>query len=101
MTTQDHIPDPVVELDQLREALTTLPVIEQAKGMIMLLCHLSADEAFIALRTISQHTNVKLHDVAAVIGAAGSRTEQTLDADIVHTVLAETRKSVLGRAFIP
>ncbi|WP_329051133.1 ANTAR domain-containing protein [Amycolatopsis sp. NBC_01488] len=35
----------------------------------------SADEAFTTLREISQRTNVKLHDVATVVVAAGSRAE--------------------------
>jgi AmiR/NasT family two-component response regulator len=40
--TLDKSVDPV----QLRKALERLPVIEQAEGIVMLLCACSADEAF-------------------------------------------------------
>ncbi|MEU4805656.1 ANTAR domain-containing protein [Actinosynnema sp. NPDC023587] len=52
---------------QLRQALATQPVIEQAKGVLMLARACTADEAFAALREVSQRTNVKLHDVAAAL----------------------------------
>ncbi len=92
--------DPILERDQLREALETQPVIEQAKGMLMLLRTLSADEAFAALKKVSQHTNVKLHDVATVIVAAGSARETTLDDPaVVDAILTETRQSIVGVHF--
>ncbi|WP_410652818.1 ANTAR domain-containing protein [Amycolatopsis sp. cmx-4-54] len=75
MRAHEELKDPSAELDQLRRAMETLPVIEQAKGMFMLLRGWSADQAFTALKTISQHTNVKLHHVATVIVAAGSHVE--------------------------
>ncbi|MEU3626199.1 ANTAR domain-containing protein [Amycolatopsis coloradensis] len=103
MTAQENMrkngQDPVVERDQLREALATMPVIEQAKGMIRLLCSCTSEEAFTALRTVSQNSNVKLHDVANVIVAAGSNTSHALDDETVSAVLAETRRSVLGHGF--
>ncbi|AGM07096.1 ANTAR domain-containing protein [Amycolatopsis keratiniphila] len=100
MTTHEDLKDPSVERDQLRQALETLPVIEQAKGMFMLLRGWSAEQAFAALKTVSQHTNVKLHDVATVIVAAGSHVEPSLaDREAVRAVLAETRRSVLGSTF--
>lgn len=71
--------DPVAENEQLREALSTQPSIEQAKGMLMLLRRWTAAEAFEALVVVSQHTNVKLHDVATVVVSAGSRAEGGLD----------------------
>ncbi len=100
MTAHEDVEDPSVERDQLRRAMATQPVIEQAKGMFMLLRGWTAEDAFTALRTISQHTNVKLHDVATVIVAEGSHAEKTLpDPDVVRAVLAETRRSVLGSGF--
>ncbi|WP_181776525.1 ANTAR domain-containing protein [Amycolatopsis pittospori] len=100
MTTHKDVEDPSIERDQLREALATQPVIEQAKGMFMLLRGWSAAEAFAALRAISQNTNVKLHDVATVIVAAGTTAEPSLaDEDAVHAVLTEARRSVLGSSF--
>lgn len=66
--------------------------------MLMLIRGWSADHAFAALTEISQHTNVKLHDVATVIVAAGSRKEPNLADDaVVQAFLREARHLVLGR----
>ncbi len=82
----------------MREALSTQPVIEQAKGMLMLVRGWTAAEAFDALREISQHTNIKLHDVAGIIVASGSREQSPLpDRRAVQAVLAEIRRSVQDR----
>jgi GAF domain-containing protein len=50
--------------EQMREALASRAVIEQAKGMIMAARGCSADEAFLALTRASQHSNRKLRLVA-------------------------------------
>jgi GAF domain-containing protein len=50
--------------DQLNEALKTRDMIGQAKGILMEREGLSDAEAFEMLKTISQHANVKLRDVA-------------------------------------
>ncbi|WP_410575438.1 ANTAR domain-containing protein [Amycolatopsis sp. cmx-4-61] len=91
-------------MDQLKEALATQPVIEQAKGMIMLVRTCTSDEAFVVLREVSQHSNVKVHDVAAVIVAAASRAEQPaglagLDQQAITVVLDEARRRGLDAAF--
>lgn len=87
-------------IDQLEEALATLPVIEQAKGMLMVLRNWNSHQAFRALREISQNTNVKLHDVAAIVVASGSRERTSLPhSEDVDRVLDEVRKNVLGRSF--
>ena len=52
------------EVDQLREALGTRPVIDQAKGMLIARHGCSADEAFLMLSAASQRENRKLRDVA-------------------------------------
>ncbi|MEV5717111.1 ANTAR domain-containing protein [Amycolatopsis mediterranei] len=89
--------DPAEENAQLREALASRPVIEQAKGMVMLLRGCPADEAFGVLVTVSQLTNVKLRDVAAVAVAAGSGAGPGLsDEDAERTVRAELCRHVLG-----
>ncbi|WP_233226328.1 ANTAR domain-containing protein [Amycolatopsis sp. CA-126428] len=88
------------EVGQLRDALETQPIIEQAKGMVMLVRGCSAEEAFAALREVSQRTNLKLHDVATVVVATGSRTaHHDLDAEATDAILAEVRRQVLGSAF--
>ena len=50
---------------QLREAMTSRAVIEQAKGIIMAQQRCTPDEAFGFLARISQNGNRKLRDVAA------------------------------------
>lgn len=59
--------------EQLREALGSRAVIEQAKGMIMVRHDVGADDAFELLRTWSQQRNVKLRDVAAEVVASVPR----------------------------
>ncbi|WIX79227.1 ANTAR domain-containing protein [Amycolatopsis carbonis] len=49
---------------QLREALQSRAVIEQAKGVLMAQRRCGPPEAFALLVTLSQDTNVKLRDVA-------------------------------------
>lgn len=49
---------------QLREALTSRATIDQAKGIVMALRGISADEAFEQLVRQSQHENVKVREIA-------------------------------------
>jgi hypothetical protein len=55
------------EVSDLRRALSSRPVIEQAKGIIMAGRRCSADEAFALLRRLSMETNVRVADVAAAV----------------------------------
>jgi len=48
----------------LAEAMRTRAVIEQAKGILMSDKRIDADEAFDQLTQLSQHSNMKLRDVA-------------------------------------
>ncbi|WUV55416.1 GAF and ANTAR domain-containing protein [Amycolatopsis sp. NBC_01480] len=50
--------------DQLEEAMNSRAVIEQAKGMLMLIHRIGPDEAMQRLIAESQHTNTKLREVA-------------------------------------
>lgn len=54
-------------VDQLTQALDSRDVIGQAKGMLMVRHNLDSETAFAALRTASQHRNIKLRDVATMI----------------------------------
>ena len=63
-TTIDRL---VVENENLRRKLQTLPVIEQAKGILMGRYGISAEAAFQMLRRRSQDTNTRLHLVAQTI----------------------------------
>ena len=50
---------------RLRARLETLPVIEQAKGIVMAQTGCGPDEAFELLRLASQRSNIKVRDLAA------------------------------------
>ncbi|HET7356166.1 MAG TPA: ANTAR domain-containing protein [Nocardioidaceae bacterium] len=67
------------EIAQLREALKTRPVIEQAKGIIMADRKCCPDEAFRVLKRLSMDTNVRIADVAAAVvyQRAGAREPST------------------------
>ncbi|MDN3250413.1 ANTAR domain-containing protein [Streptomyces mutabilis] len=52
------------EVTQLRQALASRPVIDQARGMIMAIGRCTPEQAWDVLVVVSQHNNVKLHTVA-------------------------------------
>jgi two-component system, response regulator / RNA-binding antiterminator len=54
--------------------LETMPVIEQAKGIIAAQSHCTDTDAFDRLRQASQRTNVPVRDLAAQIVAGAART---------------------------
>lgn len=56
--------------NQMRTAMQSRAVIEQAKGIIMAREHCSADDAFALLTRTSQHRNKKLRDIAAATVAS-------------------------------
>ena len=55
--------------DELQVIVAHREVIEQAKGMLMAIYELDAESAFGVMTRLSQHFNVKLHDVAAKLVA--------------------------------
>jgi AmiR/NasT family two-component response regulator len=55
------------EVDDLRKALSTRPVIDQAKGVLMAKHGCTPDEAFEMLTDASQRANVKVREIAARI----------------------------------
>ena len=59
---------------RLQARLASLPVIEQAKGIIMARYGWSEDQAFDALRRASQRENIKVRDLAATIVAQAARS---------------------------
>jgi len=59
---------------RLLARLDTMPVIEQAKGIIMAQSRCGAVEAFEMLRQASQRSNIPLRDLAARIVAKAART---------------------------
>ena len=58
------------ESADLRAAMDSRAVIEQAKGILVAREHCSPDEAFALLTRMSQHSHTKLRDVAAQIVAS-------------------------------
>jgi len=58
---------PDSELVRLKTRLETMPVIEQAKGIVMARAGCGPEEAFDVLRRASQRANVKVHVVAALL----------------------------------
>lgn len=66
-TQQDAVqPEPELhaELTQLRKAMESRPVIDQAKGVLMAAYRLSPEETWKVLVGVSQRTNIKLRTVA-------------------------------------
>ncbi|WKX08832.1 ANTAR domain-containing protein [Streptomyces sp. NL15-2K] len=58
------------EVDQLRQAITSRPVIDQARGILMATQAITSDEAWTILREASQLSNTKLRTVAASLTAS-------------------------------
>jgi hypothetical protein len=58
---------------RLQARLASMPVIEQAKGILMAQYGWREDQAFEALRRVSQRENIKLRDLAACIVARATR----------------------------
>jgi AmiR/NasT family two-component response regulator len=58
---------------RLQAQLASLPVIEQAKGIMMAKNGWTEDQAFDALRRASQRKNIKVRDLAAFVVASTAR----------------------------
>jgi anti-anti-sigma regulatory factor len=59
-----------LEIEQLRHALDSRPVIDQARGVLMAAHGCTADQAWDILRETSQRSNTKLRHVAAALTAS-------------------------------
>lgn len=55
------------EIDQLKEAVASHAVVDQAIGMVVALARVTPDQGWEVLRDVSQHTNIKLRNVAELI----------------------------------
>jgi hypothetical protein len=84
------------EYARLLARLETMPVIEQAKGVIMVQSRCGEAEAFSVLRRASQRSNVPVRDLAAQIVAKAAGTTQVSDPrSMVRAGLG--RRHALGR----
>jgi len=72
------------EVGQLKEAVTSHAVVDQAIGMMVALGRVTPDQGWAVLREVSQHTNIKLRNVAEMIIVWGHNGE--LAADIRATL---------------
>ncbi|MGW0969624.1 ANTAR domain-containing protein [Streptomyces sp. NPDC002516] len=71
------------EVQQLKEAVTSHAVVDQAIGMVVALGRVSPDQGWAVLKDVSQHTNIKLRNVAELILVWGR------DGEIPQDVRAE------------
>ncbi len=55
------------EIQQLKEAVVSHAVVDQAIGMIVALGRVSPDQGWAVLKEVSQRTNIKLRSVADMI----------------------------------
>lgn len=74
---------------RLHARMGTMAAIEQAKGIVMAQRGCGPEEAFNVLRRLSQHTNVKLHLLAAQIV---EQTAASGDGGIVTPISAGARR---------
>lgn len=63
----DRILELEEEVDQLKEAVVSHAVVDQAIGMVVALGRVGPDEGWAVLKDVSQHTNIKLRSVAELI----------------------------------
>ncbi|MFD7438898.1 ANTAR domain-containing protein [Streptomyces sp. NPDC059861] len=63
------------EIVQLKEAVCSHAVVDQAIGMMVALGRVTPDEGWAVLKEVSQHTNTKLRTVAELVLAWGREGE--------------------------
>ncbi|KMS71726.1 hypothetical protein ACM01_26295 [Streptomyces viridochromogenes] len=63
----DRILELEEEVAQLKEAVVSHAVVDQAIGMVVALGRVSPDQGWAVLKDVSQHTNIKLRQVAQLI----------------------------------
>ena len=63
----DRVLELEAEVQQLKEAVTSHAVVDQAIGMVVALGRVSPDQGWAVLKDVSQHTNIKLRNVAELI----------------------------------
>lgn len=62
------------EIDQLKQAVTSHAVVDQAIGMMVALGRVAPEQGWEVLKEVSQHTNIKLRNIAEMVliwGRAG------------------------------
>ncbi|MFF8404569.1 ANTAR domain-containing protein [Streptomyces sp. NPDC015684] len=69
----DRIVELQAEIDQLKEAVASHAVVDQAIGMMVAFGRVTPDQGWEVLRDVSQHTNIKLRNIAELILVWGRR----------------------------
>ncbi|MFF4688126.1 ANTAR domain-containing protein [Streptomyces sp. NPDC001307] len=69
----DRLSELQAEVDQMKEAMISHAVVDQAIGMMVALGRVTPDEGWEVLREVSQHTNIKLRNIAELILIWGRR----------------------------
>ncbi|MDN3029160.1 ANTAR domain-containing protein [Streptomyces sp. S.PB5] len=67
------------EVEQLKEAVVSHAVVDQAIGMMVALGRVTPDQGWAVLKEVSQHTNIKLRNVAELILIWGRNGELPSD----------------------
>ncbi|GAA2280059.1 hypothetical protein GCM10010415_55790 [Streptomyces atrovirens] len=75
------------EVEQLRQAIASRPVIDQARGILMATYGCTSDEAWHILREASQLSNTKLRTVAEAL-TAGAEAEGAAPPEEVRAALS-------------
>lgn len=89
------------EVAQLRQALVSHAVVDQAIGVVIALSGLRPEQGWEVLKTVSQRTNTKLRDVALHVvhwPELGSLPPEIRPA--LRIALAEARAAHGGRALV-
>ncbi|MFF9157158.1 ANTAR domain-containing protein [Streptomyces sp. NPDC014846] len=69
----DRIVELQAEIDQLKEAVASHAVVDQEIGMMVAFGRVTPDQGWEVLRDVSQHTNIKLRNIAELILVWGRR----------------------------
>src|SRR5262249_17615167 len=81
---------------RLQARLASMPVIEQAKGVIMAQFGWTEEQAFDALRKASQRSNIRVRDLAAAIAASTARPAHSRSASrLVQGAVRSARETEL------
>jgi hypothetical protein len=75
------------EIEQLKEAVTSHAVVDQAIGMMVALGRVTPEQGWAVLREVSQHTNIKLRNIAEMIIIWGQKGDLPPD---IRAVLEDT-----------
>ena len=78
---------------RLQAKMSTMPLIEQAKGIVMAQQGCGAEEAFDLLRRASQRTNVKLHLLAEQIVEQVASSDNASNVTSISSAATRSRQA--------